>query len=149
MANHKTKMGTTMKKNDANKRKLRKIAKAMGFKTVSSDGFMIFFFGAKITTDRNVGPRIWEWRMLHELGHAELMLQKERCHVLTLRRWVKLGSRRPSEAFFRDYLNMEWKAWEHGLKIAEREGIKIHKGQYLRHARKCYGTYVRDLRNNF
>jgi hypothetical protein len=139
-----------MKKNPQNKQ-LRSIAKKRGFNVRSGKDFSILFFGATINVDNNAGPRVWGWRMLHELGHAELIVRKETCHINTMLRLLKIhdGSYKPTEAFYRDYLNMEWKAWEQGMKIAKREGIRINEGQYWRHAKKCHGTYVKHLRSHF
>ena len=97
------------------RKKLKEIAKSKGFRTKAGSDFQIVFFGATITTDNNLGPRVWEWRMLHELGHAELILRKERCHINTLVRVANMPDYKPTEAFYRDYLDMEWKAWEQGM----------------------------------
>lgn len=131
------------------RKKLREIAKSKGFRTKAGADFKIVFFGATITTDNKLGPRVWEWRMLHELGHAELILRKERCHINTLVRVANMPDYKPTEAFYRDYLDMEWKAWEQGMKIAKREGIRVSEQGYWKHAKKCWQTYVDHLRSNF
>lgn len=133
---------------DKRKRQLRAIAKKLGYKTRRGDCFSVFMFGATITVDNRLGPRVWEWRMLHELGHAELFKRRERNHMRTMIRIVKPGYV-PTEAFYRDYLEMEWKAWEQGMKIAKREGFEVNEKQYWRHARKCWMTYVEGLRESF
>ena len=137
------------------KRKLRKIGRNMGYKIRNGKNFQIFFGAVHgkrlINTDPTVGPKVWEWRMLHELGHAELMGRKEKNHVNTFYRIYKIALEEytPTDAFYRDYLHMEWKAWEQGYKIAQREGIKLDKTGYWKHAKKCWNTYVKNLRNTF
>lgn len=133
------------------KKKLREIAKKTGYRVRQGKHFQVFFGSATIKVDNAQGPRVWSWRMLHELGHAELMKRHEKNHINTFYRLYKMSLEEytPREAFYREYLQMEWKAWEQGLKIAKREGISINEKQYWRHARKCYLTYVRNIRNNF
>lgn len=137
------------------KKKLKKLARELGYSVRKGKDFQIFFgavHGKKlINTDPNRGPRVWEWRMLHELGHAELMARREKNHVNTFYRLYRIALEEyyPTEAFYREYLDMEWKAWAQGAKIAKREGIKINEKQYWRHAKKCWYTYVTGLRGAF
>jgi hypothetical protein len=128
-----------------NKKKLRQIAERQGFKVTYGPNFTFLFLGNKIILARKRGPKVTEWCFLHELGHAELSKRGERNHLLTLYRMLAMPTYKPTAAFFRDYLKMEWKAWEQGFKIAKREGIKIDEKGYWRHARKCYQTYVDHL----
>ncbi len=137
-----------MKKREEHRR-LREIAKSKGFKVRSGKSFTIYFLSALITIDNRVGPNQWTWKMLHEMGHGELIMRRERMHMNTLLRMLNMPRYSPTDAFFRDYLKMEWKAWEQGLKIAKREGIKVNEKQYWRHAKKSYQTYVDNLRSHY
>ena len=128
-----------------NKKKLRQIAERQGFKVTHGANFCFLFLGSKIILARKRGPKVTEWCFLHELGHAELCKKRERNHLLTLYRMLRMPKYKPTPAFFRDYLRMEWKAWEQGFKIAQREGIRIDEKGYWRHANKCYKTYVDNL----
>lgn len=130
---------------------LKQIAKRNGLRVRKGKYFQIFFFSKLIEVDNEAGPNVWTWNMLHEMGHAELTIKRERCHMNTILRMINLaeGNYRPREAFFRDYLDMEWKAWERGLRIAKREGIKISEKKYWIHARKCYKTYVDNIRDHY
>lgn len=130
-----------------NMKKLREIAKREGFKLRSGKEFSFFFLGATIRVGKGYGPKVSTWRMLHELGHAELYRDRDWHHLITLYRIVK--EIEPSDAFYRDYLKMEWKAWEQGMKIAKREGIKVDETGYWKHAVGCYNSYVEHLRANF
>jgi hypothetical protein len=132
-------------------RLLKEIAKRNGMKVRRGKRFQIFFFSQLIEVDDKVGPNVWTWNMLHEMGHAELAGRRERCHINTIVRMVKMGIKgyRPTEAFYRDYIDMEWKAWEQGFRIAKREGIKVSESKYWIHARKCHKTYVDNLRDHY
>ena len=146
----------TMKKQQV---KLIEVANHMGLHVLPDDRFafvqMFNAFGTTleyITVVPDAGPNIWVWSVLHELGHAELTRRRERTHVKTTARDLKrtYANYKPTEAFYRDFLAMEWKAWEQGLRIARREGVNVNTKQYLTYAEKCwrtYVTYVRDLRN--
>lgn len=136
--------------------KLIEVANHMGLHVWPDDRFafvQMFAFGTTleyITVDPSAGPNIWVWSVLHELGHAELTRRRERTHVKTTARDLKrtYANYKPTEAFYRDFLAMEWKAWEQGLRIARREGVNVNTKQYLTYAEKCWRTYVRHLRNN-
>lgn len=128
-----------------NKKKLRQIAERQGFKVSYGQNFSYLFLGSKIILAKKKGPKVTEWCFLHELGHAELCSKRERNHLITLYRMLRMPAYKPTPAFFRDYLKMEWKAWEQGFKIAQREGIKIDEKGYWRHANKCYKSYVDHL----
>lgn len=132
-----------------NMKKLRQIAERQGFKVKRGKEFTFFFFGSTISVGRGCGPKVTDWRFLHELGHAELCKGKDRHHLITLYRLLRMPAYKPTDAFYRDYLKMEWKAWEQGMKIAKREGIKVDEKGYWKHAAGCYNSYVEHLRANF
>jgi len=131
-------------------RQLRDVAKRLGIRIRTGREFKVFFFTRTITVKKGAGPFVHTWATLHELGHAELIRRHEQCHLKTMVRLINMDEGyRPTEAFFRDYLNMEWKAWEQGMRIAKREGIRVNESQYWRHARKCHNSYVKHLRDQF
>ena len=144
LINQPTANGDDMKNN---MKQLKEIAKRQGFKVFTGSEFTFFFIGSKIRVGKGCGPKVTEWRFLHELGHAELCNAKDRHHLLTLYRILGMPSYKPTAAFYRDYLKMEWKAWEQGAKIAKREGIRIDETGYWRHAKACYQTYVDNLKD--
>lgn len=136
------------------KKKLTAIARKAGCRVRKAKRFEIVFgVGSQMTiyVDHDRGPRVWEWSMLHEIGHAQLLGRRERSHINTFYRMFRMTffDYKPTEAFYREYLEMEWKAWEQGMKIAKKEGIRVNEKGYWAYARKCWKTYEDNLRSDF
>lgn len=94
-----------------------------------------------IDTDR---PK-WERKvhLLHELGHAELIIiEADELHMQFIR--LQAGAiEAPEDNNW--IIELEAKAWDRGFEIATRLGLNIDKEAYEEYKAFAVGTYEKDL----
>lgn len=131
--------------NRFNRAALITAAHRIGFRVLYGEKFLASSSEGYVQTDERADPVAWTAQMLHELGHAELWLLRDKHHPRANQRLSMAVHhfRSISSALRAFYLRKEWKAWERGMIIARREGIRISERQYWAVARHYYGTYVR------
>lgn len=129
---------------------LKDAARAYGYKMITDELFSHNGKWMYIRTMRGKGPTRWICAVLHELGHAELTMLRDKPHIKTPRlRGLLVDARyKPTAAYFKTLLRMEWGAWEQGWRLAQRLGIKIDETQYWTLAKRAYQTHVDYTRRN-
>ena len=129
--------------------KITQVAKREGFKIKLGKICAFNLLTSEIIMTLDDQVKETEWSLLHELGHAELCRHNDKHHTTTIKRLKSMPKYKPTEAFYRDFLQAEWKAWERGMKIAKREKIDISEKEYWEFANRNYQTYVDTLRSDF
>lgn len=85
--------------------------------------------------------------LLHELGHNELRKDWDRFgKLLPVAQQAETyydNKYRRRQAYFVSNLEEEFMAWDEGLKLAERFGIKINRIKWDEYRSKCLMSYIR------
>lgn len=129
---------------------LKDAARAYGYKIITDELFAHNARWKYIRTKTGAGETRWICSVLHELGHAEMTMLRDKPHLKTHKlRWLLVNARyKPTAAYFKAFLRMEWGAWEQGWRIAQRLGLKIDETLYWTYAKRFYQTHVDNVRYN-
>ena len=136
-----------MSKNEEYYKKVVNYAYNKGFKVIEEqNGTNSVCLNAYfITINASQGPENRLFSLLHECGHILLCADETRYKEAFPGVWNGVQDKRSSRSrFFRvSLVEEEMAAWNEGLKLAKRLGIKINRKNWDKHKTDCLYTYLR------